>query len=208
MATLFCLYKLNTMFWNSLPHSDNLFRKYYTPWFPQDNKRKKCRPDMYVINAYLDKPLLKEEIEYLPSEIISEVKATMAKMREAYLKDYATIIEFDTFDLAVLELVDQFFNEQRVKEIVKQSNPKDFNNLYLISTCEFGLALGDLFVQTGKFEWLYSYPYFNSMVVNLESGEGVPVFDWAVKKFSSYGINDGYKWKFNEVIRIIFEKTH
>ena len=112
-------------------------------------------------------------------------------------------MNFDKLNLDVIDAVDKSFGKKEVKELIKMSNPKEFDNKYLVLVCEFGMALGDLFVETGKFKWLYSYPYFHSIVVNPETGNGITVFDWAVKKFSLYGIDDGFKAKFQMAIQMI-----
>ena len=193
------------MIWNKLPHCDKLFKKYLSPWYPENERPTMTRPDMYVISGYNGKTLDIDQIQYLTAEGLSETKKVFNKMREAYRKDFQRIKKFEEFDINMLDVVDEYFGKQEVKELIKMSNPKDYNNKYLIAVCEFGLALGDLFVKTGKFNWVYSYPYFHSIVVNPETGQAITVFDWAVKKFSSYGINDGYKWKFLKVMELIEE---
>ncbi|WP_422092348.1 hypothetical protein [Tenacibaculum sp. MEBiC07804] len=191
------------MIWNKLPHCDKLFEKFLSPWYPEDERPKMTRPDMYVISGYEDKTLDIDRIQYLTEEGLKDTKDIFEKMRESYQRDFQNFKEFKELNLDVIDSVDKAFGKKEVKELIKISDPKDFENGYLVTVCEFGLALGDLFVQTGKFKWLYSYPYFHSIVINPETGQGITVFDWAVKKFSSYGIDDGYKWKFLKVMEII-----
>lgn len=64
-----------------------------------------------------------------------------------------------------------------------------------MTVCEFGAMLGHLFKQINGFDWLYSHPYFHSIIVHKKSGFGITVFDWAVKKFSEYGVDDGFAAK-------------
>ena len=194
------------MLWNRIPHCDKLFKKYLSPWYPEDERPNMTRPDMYVISGYEDKYLNIEEIQYLSNEGLKETKEIYGTMRNSYKQDFQNFIEFEKLNLDVIDAIDKAFGKREVKELIKDSDPKDFGNDYLVLVCEFGLALGDLFVETGKFEWLYSYPYFHSIVVNPDTGNGVTVFDWAVKKFSSYGIDDGFKAKFLTAIQIIDEE--
>ena len=63
--------------------------------------------------------------------------------------------------------------------------------------------LGFLFNENEEFGWLYSYPYFHSIVVHKKTGFGITVFDWAVKKFSAYGIDDGFAAKYFAAIESI-----
>jgi hypothetical protein len=60
--------------------------------------------------------------------------------------------------------------------------------------------LGKLFIDAGGFGWLYSAPYFNSIIVHKDTGYGITVFDWAVKKFSEYGFDDGFAAKFEAAL--------
>jgi len=94
------------------------------------------------------------------------------------------------------DAVDQFYTRQRIAELIKRSDPKDFSNDYLVSVGQFGVLLGKLFEGMTGFGWLYSQPYFNSIIVHTPTGLGITVFDWAVKKFSEYGVDDGLAAKF------------
>ncbi len=60
--------------------------------------------------------------------------------------------------------------------------------------------LGHLFNQMDGFDWLYSHPYFHSIIVHTNTGYGITVFDWAIKKFSEYGVEDGYVAKFHAAL--------
>ena len=40
-------------------------------------------------------------------------------------------------------------------------------------------------------------------MVNPDTGNAITIFDWAVKKFSSYGIDDGFKKKFLKALEIV-----
>jgi hypothetical protein len=65
--------------------------------------------------------------------------------------------------------------------------------------------LGQLFNQLEGFEWLYSHPYYHSIIVHSETGFGTTVFDWAVKKFSEYGVEDGFVAKYHAALHAISE---
>ena len=78
--------------------------------------------------------------------------------------------------------------------------PKDFSNPYVVTVCEFGVLIGHLFNRIDSFDWLYSYPYFHSIIVHKDTGFGITVFDWAIKKFSEYGVDDGYVAKFHAAL--------
>jgi hypothetical protein len=189
------------LFKKKLPQCDVLFKKYFSPWYEEGDRPTIARPDMFVIAAYEDEPMKMEEIQYMPDEYVQRMTEHITvTMVDAALTDFEPIIKRDRFDLAMLDAVDKYYDRARIAALIKESDPADFSNAYLVTVCEFGVMLGELFRQQGKFEWLYSYPYFHSMIVHTETGFGITVFDWAIKKFSEYGVDDGYVEKFKAAI--------
>jgi len=166
------------------------------------------RPDMYVISGYEGKPLNIDQCQHLPEEYLIKVKKLINEtMINAALEDYQMIIQSDKLDFKVLEAVDKFFDRDKITELINSSDPKDYSNLYLVSVCEFGVMLGYLFNQIEGFGWLYCQPYFHSIIVHTETGYGIPVFDWAVKKFSAYGVDDGFVAKFHVVLEEVNKRS-
>lgn len=188
------------MFWNKLPHCDKLFRNYLSPWYPKGERPRMTRPDMFVIRAFEGQTLDMAKTQYLPPKELAETIETFATMRKSYQQDFQHFLQFEALHIGVIDAIDQRIGKEEVKALIKASSPRNFGNNYLVFVCELGLALGDLFVETGKFKWLYSFPYFHSIVVHPESGTAITVFDWAVKKLSAYGLTDGLKNKFDSVI--------
>jgi len=192
------------LFRKKLPHCDILFEKYLSPWYDEKDRPNITRPDMYQISAFEGKALDLQEIQYLTPEYLNQVKTLINEtMTKALLEDFRHIHQTDTIDFELLDAVDKYFNREKISELIKQSDPKDISNPYLVTVCEFGVLLGHLFNQREGFGWLYSYPYFHSIIVHKETGMGITVFDWAVKKFSEYGVNDEFVAKYDEAIRII-----
>jgi hypothetical protein len=191
------------LFQKKLPHCDKLFSKYLGPWYPENERPKMTRPDMYIISGFQGQPLDLTTIQYLPGPLLAQTKEQLDGMISVSLDDYQDIIESDHLDLSVLDAVDKYYDRKKVEAIIKESDPKDFSNLYLVSVCEFGAMLGSLFAEKEGFGWLYSDPYFYSIIVHRETGFGLPVFDWGVKKFCEYGIEDGFVAKFNAALSTI-----
>ncbi|OJY87848.1 MAG: hypothetical protein BGP13_05335 [Sphingobacteriales bacterium 40-81] len=159
------------------------------------------RPDMYQIAAYEGEPLNLDEIQYMPEDYIENVKKHInIDMVDAALEDFQHIIKSDKLDLTVLAAVDKYYDRKKIAELIKESDPKDFSNSYVVTVCEFGAMLGYLFKQIDGFDWLYSHPYFHSIIVHKNTGFGITVFDWAIKKFSEYGVDDGFVEKFNAAL--------
>ena len=89
-------------------------------------------------------------------------------MRSAYIEDFNSVVEFETINLDAIDAIDKYFDYNKVKELVKASDPKSFENLYLVRVCELGLALGalsKLLILTSQFPSI-SKENSNGLVVN------------------------------------------
>ncbi len=189
------------LFKKKLPHCDTLFEKFFGPWYDEEDKRKTTRPDMFRLAAYIGEPLELAEMQYLADDYIIELTEHInVTMVDASIEDFQRIMGFDKFALAVLDAVDKYYDRSKIQELIAESDPTDFSNPYMVTVCEFGVMLGHLFKQRDGFDWLYSHPYFNSIIVHKESGLAIPVFDWAIKKFSEYGVDDGFVGKFHAAL--------
>ena len=189
------------LFKSKLPDCDDLFVKYLSPWYPEKERPMITRPDMYVIAGFGGQPMDIDALQYLPDDLLDETRKQIQLITEAALQDYQEIVATPKLDFNLLDAVDKFYNRKRISEIIKSSDPSDYSNPYLVSVCEFGATLGQLFREHEGFDWLYSYPYFHSIIVHRETGLAITVFDWAVKKFSAYGVDDGYVAKFHAALK-------
>lgn len=189
------------LFKKKLPHCDTLFEKFFSPWYDEEDRPKMTRPDMFQIAAYEGQPLNLDEIQYLSDDYVKELTEHInVTMVDAALNDFQHIIKSDKLDMYVLDAVDKYYDRTKIAELIKESDPTDFSNSYVVTVCEFGVMLGHLFRQIDGFDWLYSHPYFHSMIVHKDTGFGITVFDWAIKKFSEYGVDDGFVEKFNAAL--------
>lgn len=192
------------LFKKKIPHCDTLFEKFLTPWYDEQDRPMITRPDMYLIAAFEGKPLNIDDIQYLDDEYLEYQKKHLNQtMVHAALEDFRHITNSDQLDLNALDAVDKYYDRTRIADLIKESDPKDFSNPYLVTVCEFGAMLGHLFKQADDFDWLYSHPYFHSILVHKNTGFGITVFDWAVKKFSEYGVDDGFAAKFQMALENI-----
>lgn len=194
------------LFRKKLPHCDILFARYFSLWYDEGDRPKMTRPDMYQIAAFQGVPLDIDNIQYLPKDHLPEVDTMLnVTMTKAALKDFQYIYETDNITLELLDAVDKFYDRGLIAELISASVPAEFSNQYLVTVCEFGVLLGQLFRQHEGYDWLYSHPYFHSIIVHQDTGFGITVFDWAVKKFSGYGVDDGYVAKFHAAVEAINE---
>ncbi len=158
---------------------------------------------MYVISGFDEQHLDLDKIQYLPDDLLEYNKKQLQKMTDAALNDYQRIIKSEKLDLNVVDAVDKYYDRKRIADLISKSDPSDFSNDYVIEVCEFGATLGHLFNQVEGYGWLYSHPYFHSIIVHKDSGSGITVFDWAVKKFSEYGTDDGFAAKFQMALESV-----
>lgn len=188
------------LFKKKLPHCDELFVKFLSPWYPDSERPQMTRPDMYQISGYSGQPLDLDSLQYLSPEFLEVTRQQINSMADCALKDFQHIYKTDKLDLNFIDAVDKHFDRQKIKELIKASDPTDFSNQYLVTVCEFGASLGHLFADIDGLGWLYSDPYFHSIIVHKDTGYGITVFDWAVKKFSEYGVDDGFAAKFQAAL--------
>ncbi len=184
------------LFKKKLPHCDTLFQKFFSPWYNDQDRPKMTRADIYQISGYKGKPLNLDDIQYLDDEYLEYQKKYLNEtLVYSALEDFRHITNSDRVDLEALDAVDKYYNRLKIEQLISQSDPRDFSNPYLVTVCEFGAILGHLFKQSDSFDWLYSHPYFHSIIVHKDTGIGISVFDWAIKKFSEYGVDDGFAAK-------------
>jgi hypothetical protein len=186
---------------NDLEDCDTLFQKFFSPWYFEDERPNTTRPDMYVVAGYSGRVLDLNRLQYLDDEILIQSVENIRMMTGATMDDYRKLIHADGLSLAVLDAVDKKFDRQTVSDLILVSDPDNLSNPYMVSVCEFGIMLGYLFTQRPDFGWLYGDPYFHSVVVHTPTGLAIPVFDWAVKKFSNSGIDEGVVEKYHAAIQ-------
>jgi hypothetical protein len=126
-------------------------------------------------------------------------------MRKAAEGDWPTFLQVrEPMDVTWVESLDTHYDLTRVKELVGRSDPADFSNDYLVTVCEFGAVLGSVMRDSlPRLVWLPSWPYWESSIFDAKTGNVVPVFHWAIKKFSTYGIDDGFAEKLQVCVQMM-----
>jgi hypothetical protein len=104
-------------------------------------------------------------------------------------------------------MFDRYYDLEHVENVVRLSDPDDFSNDYLVLICEFGAVLGHVMMELlPGLDWMPSWPYWESAVFDSQTGTLVPVFHWAIKKFSIYGIDDGFAEKVRACVQILRDR--
>ena len=98
-----------------------------------------------------------------------------------------------------IEWIDAFdlhYRTDRVESLIQRSDATEFSNELLVTVCEFGAVLGNTLIACDdSLNWIADWPYWESAVYDATSGYRINVFHWAIKKFSAYGVDDGYRAK-------------
>jgi hypothetical protein len=175
----------------ALAEMHHLFDEYIAPWLhPDANAR--LRPDVFALPPDIARPIDIAAIQVMDAEQQQTVRDDMARMWEAAQKDYAEMTGITDGRLPeVLDIADAWYGEDVLLGLHHLSDAHDYSNLYLLSVCELGLLMAHVLMEQDDFGWLYSYPYFDSVLVHRPTGHCIPVFDWAVKKLSPHGLNEG-----------------
>jgi hypothetical protein len=192
-----------------IPECDPLFLRFLDPWYSEnDRKRKKwaaTRPDLITIDSYVGVSL--DELQIITTEGQLEAKARIDRMLEACRNDWPTYLNLSgDLDLDWIDAFDAYYDRKKVSGVIKKSDPSDYSNDYLILVCEFGAALAHVLQRTEpRLSWIYNWPYWESSLVDTKTGSVIPTFHWAVKKFSDYGIDDGFAAKIDMCTGVLNE---
>jgi len=179
---------------DELPDCNDLYVKYVHKWDENpDHKILIVKPDM--IQSFNPDSNFSELVD-TTSEGYIRIKKQVEKMISASREDLQELAKFNKFNLETIDKLDKAINRKYIKSIIDASDEDDESNDYLISIIEFGCALAETIEnEIGGFVWIYDYPYWESTIVHKKTGFEIPVFHWAIKKYSEYGVDDGFKDK-------------
>lgn len=194
----------------SLPDCDELFLKYFDPWYDNDSRARRgfeaTRPDMMQVPQLIG--LTSEQAGPLLDESRLDAARQIDAMLESARGDFSTFLAVSGDpSLSWVDAYDRHFDRKKIRELLDASDPADFSNDYLVTCCEFGALLGHVLNEfTPRLEWYYEYPYWESSLFDPESGMLVPPFHFAVKKMSEYGVDDGLVAKINHFTAVLEEE--
>jgi hypothetical protein len=191
---------------SKLPGCDELFLKFFARWYHPDDLKARVyeatRPDL--------------ETRYKPGTKASQIHLVNEKYVGVCLKQIATMVASAQGDfpgylhvslplsLEWVDVFDRHYDEAEVLKVIGRSDPADFSNDLVVLCCEFGAVLGTTMIAEEKsLEWLEDYPYWESALYDARSGTRINVFHWAIKKFSSYGIDDGMYGKASACLEMV-----
>lgn len=194
----------------ALPHCDDLFLKFFDPWYDDDDRQRRgfiaTLPDLLQDTSFVG--LSQAEASCIPAEAQQEVLRRIAIMVDAARHDWPTYLSVQgEFDLQWIEAFDRYYDRERILEVIDRSDPSDFSNDYLVLCCEFGAGLSHVLCQMQpRLVWRLDWPYWDSSLLDPKTGSALPVFHWAIKKLSEYGVDDGFAAKVKVSLQFLNEK--
>jgi hypothetical protein len=178
----------------TIPDCDDVFSKFFDRWYDDDDRQRKgfahTRPDMMA--AYRT-GLSGSDICPLSEASRQRVLDQIATMLKTAHSDWSTYLHVSgEIDMDWVEAADSFYDTERIAALIDRSDPEDFSNDLVVTVCQFGAVLGHVMRQSEpRLEWVAEWPYWESALYDPATGNIIPPFHWAIKKFSDYGVDDG-----------------
>ncbi len=193
-----------------LPHCDDLFLRFFDPWYDERGRQRRgfkaTLPDFLQHDSFL--ALTQAEASCINPEGQQEVLATIDGMVNATRYDWPTYLSVEgDIDLSWIDAFDCHYDRQSIHHLITRSDPSEFTNDYVAITCEFGAALSHVLrAAQPRLVWRLDWPYWDSSLLDPETGTALPVFHWAIKKMSEYGVEDGFAAKVKACLQLLDEK--
>jgi hypothetical protein len=191
-----------------LPECDEVFKEFFDRWYSEDDRQRRrytgTRPDAETWGRPGSSV---ETLCELTDAGQREVAAQIDKMLESTAGDWPAFLNVSgDIDIAWVDEFDKHFDAAAVHALMNRSEPSEFSNEFLVLACEFGATLGHTLLSLAEgTAWLFDWPYWESAVYDPASGYRINVFHWAIKKFSDYGIEDGYRAKLLKCVELVRE---
>ena len=191
---------------STIPDSDEIFSVFFDRWYDDDDRQRKgfthTRPDMMAAYRL---GFTGSEISPFSDEAEKELLGRIERMLQSAKTDWPTYLEVSgEIDISWIEAFDRYYDTEKIAELINRSNPSDFSNDLLVTVCQFGAVLGQVMRQLEtRLQWVAEWPYSESGLYDPKTGNIIPPFHWAIKKFSDYGVDDGYAAKITCMIHII-----
>lgn len=195
---------------DALPDCDDLFLRFFDVWYDEAGRQRRgfraTFPDVIQHDSFIG--LTQAQASCVTEETQLDVLEKIDGMIEAARHDWTTYLPVrGDINLDWINVFDQHYDRRRIHEVVERSDPADFGNDYVVLCCEFGAALSHVLrAEQPQLVWRLDWPYWDSSLLDPRTGTAVPVFHWAIKKMSEYGVDDGFAPKIKACIQFLAEK--
>jgi hypothetical protein len=181
----------------ALPSCNDLFVRYFDRWYSDDERRRHgrsglVRPDVARCAA-----------PGTPTAAVTPLAPESGRKVIEFLRGLASGAKGDAgkIDVAWIHGFDTFYDRNEIARMLESSDPAERTNRYAMTCLGFAAALGEtLIASMPGSEWLPDAPPWESAVYDPQGGYRINVFDWAVKKLSEDGVDDGYAMKVKAIV--------
>ena len=173
----------------NLPDRDDLFLHFFAPWYHGDDLARRgfvaTLPDVLQHESFVG--LSPAEASVVTEETQTDVLARIDAMLDAARADWPTFLAVSgEIDEDWVDAFDHHYTRARIRETIERSDPRNYGNDYLVTCCEFGAVLGRVLVSSEpRLIWRLDWPYWDSTLLDPETGTAISVFHWAIKKLSA-----------------------
>jgi hypothetical protein len=175
-----------------LPSCNDVFMRFFDRWYSDEERERHgrhgtVRPDIARFAA--------------PGTPVSEVSPLTPESGRTvieFLRGLASAVSGapGKIDLAWIQGFHAFYDRKELAKMLEAADPRDRRNPYAMTCQGFAAALGEVLIASMPgCAWLPDAPVWESAVYDPRGGCRINVFDWAVKKLSEYGVDDGYAMK-------------
>jgi hypothetical protein len=190
----------------TLPAGDDVFTKYFAPWYSDDDLRRRgypaTRPDA---ESYVMPGTSAADASPLVDEARAEVEHVIDAARDALAATWPQYLDVEAgAPLARVGAFDQHWTRARAQQLLERADPEDASNALLAACSELGVAIADALRQAApQLEWLYDWPHWESGLLDVATGYRINPFHWAIKRFSEDGVEDGYVAKIEQCVALL-----
>jgi hypothetical protein len=178
-----------------LPDCDEVFTTFFDRWYDDASRQRKqfphTRPDiMDAFHPGNEASALSPLSAASQQQVLDQISA----MLESVSSDWPSFLPVTgEIDTDWVQAMDAHYNADRIATLIEESDAEDFANPLVVTICQFGAVLGQVMTQwEPRLQWLPEWPYWESSLYDPATGQVIPPFHWAIKKFSDYGVDDGY----------------
>lgn len=179
----------------SLPDAPDVYSRFFAPWVRRGDALPLApatlKPELVEVAAF--RGVEARDLSTLAPDLQAKVHEQIGRMVGAARVDWKEICgRFDPLSREGLAAIDASYDEAAIAALHEQSDPADFGNVLLVTTCELGGVIGAaLAAARPTLRWVADWPYFESTLVDARTGVVVAPFHWAVRKLSAQGAQGG-----------------
>lgn len=195
-----------------LPHCDDLFMRFFDPWYTDETRALKrlpaTRPDLLTVGSFANAD--PNKISPLDEDGRRESARRIQSMTAAAKSDLPKYLSVNSdVDIHWVKAFDEYHDREQIADILNEADPEDFKNVYLIACCEFGSLIGHVLAdRLSTLSWVYSWPYWESSLLHAPTGSIIPPYHWAIKKMSECGVDDGFAEKIEMCLQMLRDQEN